>query len=241
MRKRTTTRRAAVLRASALLLLACAGVGCSGDRRELTLQLEYRLGPTEKPAEALLAAHAVVERRVALIAPDARVLSVEPDRILVQVPELDAATMGVLRETMSLLGSLEFRLVAPGNSKAHKTWQDEKKAPEGYTEYTVTGSEKVLVCDHCEMGARGVHDLDLHRLRDFAGPRGRHDGGECDDSGSACKFARPTPCCTLPFLHSWFPYHFSAAGLPRAFRTCATTCLASSTEPVFMKCTFFSI
>jgi len=163
MRKRGTTRGVAVLRAGALLLLACGPVGCSEGRRELTLQLEFRLGPTERQAEALLLARAVLEKRLALIVPDARVLSAEPDRLLVQVPDQEAAALETLRSVIQNTGHLEFRPAAPDNSEPYRNWLNTGKAPPGWTEYAVRSfvldkyeDSKILVSDRARMTGENI-------------------------------------------------------------------------------------
>lgn len=129
-------------------------------------ELLYRILHDEKATGGVSAEEikAVVQRRIdAYGLREVRIQAQGTDRLLVQLPGQEAAALETLKNVIQNIGHLEFRIVAPKNSEASKTWEETGKAPPGYTEYSVISlkdekrvEEKLLVSDRVEMTGENI-------------------------------------------------------------------------------------
>ncbi|HUT36797.1 MAG TPA: protein translocase subunit SecD [Planctomycetota bacterium] len=107
---------------------------------------------------------AVIQRRIDSYGlREVRIQAQGADRLLVQLPGQEAAILETLKSVIQNIGHLEFRLVAPENSEAYKTWHETGKAPPGWTEYPLRSlkeeryvERKILVRDQVEMTGENI-------------------------------------------------------------------------------------
>ena len=130
--------------------------------RSTATAAKAKQAPVEKVnAEDVIA---IIHRRIdAYGLREIRIQAQGTSDILVQLPGQEAAALESLKRIIKESGRLEFRIVAPTTSEAHKEWRNTGKTPPNYHEYALTSlkdekrvEEKILVNDKVEMTGENV-------------------------------------------------------------------------------------
>lgn len=124
--------------------------------------------------DAQMRALEVIRNRVDLMGTEEPIIYPEPrsNRIVVQIPGLDAANREWAIRTLESAAFLEFRMVHDSNDRLVERLLDQGLAPEGYRAVTVDGRLHYVRTEEAERVDRHTEREVLERLRTFHAPPG---------------------------------------------------------------------